>query len=177
MSMYVLRVVTGQEEKTCERLRQKGIAAYCPQAMRKVRKRGNWHQQAYLVYPAYVFVQCNDAAEMYYKVRQEPGVLYWLGATQGEPEALGGDEESKIRWLCGAGPLPISKAVRNEKGALDFTSGPLKRLAELEAIRSVLIRERRATVELPLHGKEHKIALSFELEQETVSSNRAGSPP
>ena len=51
------------------------------------------------------------------------------------------------------------------------------KLAELEALRSVLVRERRATAVLPLHGIEHKIRLSFELEQETGSSDGAGSPP
>ena len=73
--------------------------------------------------------------------------------------------------------MPVSRAVRREDGALDFTSGPLKRLAELEALRSVFRRERRATAVLPLHGKEHKINLSFEIEQETGSSTGAGSPP
>lgn len=71
----------------------------------------------------------------------------------------------------------MSKAVRRTDGGLDFTSGPLKRLAELEALRSVLVRERRATAALPLHGIEHKIKLSFEIEQETGSSDGAGSPP
>ena len=93
------------------------------------------------------------------------------------PEALSKDEEVNILWLAGDGPLPVSRAVRREDGDLDFTSGPLKRLAELEALRSVFRRERRATAVLPLHGKEHKINLSFEIEQETGSSNGAGSPP
>ena len=177
MSMYVLQVVTGREEEICSKLRKNGIPAYCPQAVRKIRRGGRWLEQTYTLYPAYIFVQCESVDDDYYAIRREDGVLYWLGATRGTPEALSHAEEANILWLAGDGPLPVSKAVRREDGGLDFTSGPLKRLAELEALRSVLIRERRATAALPLHGKDHKIKLSFALEQETGSSDGAGSPP
>lgn len=177
MSMYVLQVITGREQEICGRLNRSGIPAYCPSAMRQLRRGGRWHAQEYLLYPAYIFVQCESVVDVYYAIRREDGVLYWLGATRGTPEALSKDEEANILWLAGDGPLPVSRVVRHEDGALDFTSGPLKRLAELEALRSVLIRERRATAVLPLHGIEHKIRLSFELEQETGSSDGAGSPP
>ena len=177
MSMYVLQVVTGREEEICSKLRKSGIPAYCPRTVRQIRRGGRWLEQEYLLYPAYIFVQCESVVDVYYAIRREDGVLYWLGATRGTPEALSKDEEVNILWLAGDGPLPVSRAVRREDGALDFTSGPLKRLAELEALRSVFRRERRATAVLPLHGKEHKINLSFEIEQETGSSNGAGSPP
>lgn len=177
MSMYVLQVVTGREKDICGRLHKAGIPAYCPSAMRQLRRGGRWQEQEYLLYPAYIFVQCESVIDVYYAIRREDGVLYWLGATRGTPEALSHAEEANILWLAGDGPLPVSRAVRREDGGLDFTSGPLKRLAELEALRNVLVRERRATAALPLHGVEHKIKLSFELEQETGSSDGAGSPP
>ena len=63
---------------------------------------------------------------VYYAIRKENGVLYWLGATKGAPEPLSEDEEANILWLAGDGPLPPSKAVRRPDGELDFTSGPLK---------------------------------------------------
>ena len=177
MSMYVLQVITGREQEICGKLNGAGIPAYCPSAMRQLRRGGRWQAQEYMLHPSYVFVQCESVVDVYYAIRREDGVLYWLGATRGTPEALSKDEEANILWLAGDGPLPVSKAIRHEDGALDFTSGPLKRLAELEALRSVQIRERRATAVLPLHGIEHKIRLSFELEQETGSSDGAGSPP
>lgn len=177
MSMYVLQVVTGREEEICGKLRKSGIPACCPRAVRQIRRGGRWQEQTYTLYPAYIFVQCERVVDVYYAVRREDGVLYWLGATRGTPEPLSADEEANILWLAGDGPQPVSKAVCRADGSLDFTSGPLKRLAELEALRSVFRRERRATAVLPLHGKEHKINLSFEIEQETGSSNGAGSPP
>lgn len=177
MSMYVLQVVTGREEEICEKLRRAGIPAYCPQERRQIRRGGCWREELYTLYPAYIFVQCTSVISVYYAIRHEDGVLYWLGATRGTPEPLSKDEEANILWLAGDGPLPVSRAVRREDGGLDFTSGPLKRLADLEALRSVLVRERRATAALPLHGVEHKIKLSFELAQETGSSDGAGSPP
>lgn len=175
--MYVLQVLTGRETEICGKLRRAWITAYCPQERRQIRRGGRWQEQLYTLYPSYLFIQVNDVIRVYYAIRKENGVLYWLGATKGAPEPLSEDEEANILWLAGDGPLPPSKAVRRPDGELDFTSGPLKRLAELEALRSVLVRERRATAVLPLHGIEHKIRLSFELEQETGSSDGAGSPP
>lgn len=177
MSMYVLQVVTGREEEICEKLRRAGMPAYCPQERRQIRRGGCWREELYTLYPAYIFVQCTSVISVYYAIRHEDGVLYWLGATRGTPEPLSDDEEANILWLAGDGPLPVSKAVRREDGSLDFTSGPLKRLAELEALRLVMTRDRRAVATLPLHGVEHKIRLSFELEQETGSNDGAGSPP
>ena len=175
--MYILQVLTGRETEICGKLRRAGITAYCPQERRQIRRGGRWQERLYTLYPSYLFIQVNDVIRVYYAIRKEDGVLYWLGATKGAPEPLSEDEEANILWLAGDGPLPPSKAVRRPDGELDFTSGPLKRLAELEALRSVLVRERRATAVLPLHGIEHKIRLSFELEQETGSSDGAGSPP
>ena len=42
---------------------------------------------------------------VYYAIRKENGVLYWLGATKGAPEPLSEDEEANILWLAGDGPL------------------------------------------------------------------------
>lgn len=177
MSMYALQVMTGMEAEITRKLRGKGVDARCLQERRMIRRGGKWQEQLYTLFPSYIFVSTPDVYRVYYAVCHEDGVLHWLGATKGTPEALSAHEEANILWLAGDGPLPPSKAVRRPDGELDFTSGPLKRLAELEALRSVLVRERRATAVLPLHGIEHKIRLSFELEQETGSSDGAGSPP
>lgn len=162
--MYVLQVLTGRETEICGKLRRAGISAYCPQERRQIRRCGRWQEQLYTLYPSYLFIQVDDVIRVYYAIRKEDGVLYWLGATKGAPEPLSEDEEANILWLAGDGPLPPSKAVRRPDGELDFTSGPLKRLAELEALRSVNQRDRRATAVLPLYGKERKIRLSFEFE-------------
>lgn len=175
--MYVLQVLTGRETEICDKLRRAGISAYCPQERRQIRRGGHWQEQLYTLYPSYLFIQVDNVLRVYYAIRKEDGVLYWLGTTKGTPEPLSEDEEANILWLAGDGPLPPSKAVRRPDGHLDFTSGPLKRLAELEALRSVLVRDRRAIAVLPLHDIEHKIRLSFELEQETASTEGAGSPP
>lgn len=68
---------------------------------------------------------------VYYAVRDEDGVLHWLGATKGTPEALSAREEANILWLAGDGPLPPSEAEVQADGTLDFTSGPLAHLRDL----------------------------------------------
>ena len=66
MSMYVLQVITGREQEICGRLNRAGISAYCPSAMRQLRRGGRWQEQEYLLYPAYIFVQCESVVDVYY---------------------------------------------------------------------------------------------------------------
>ena len=84
--MYVLQVLTGRETEICGKLRRAGITAYCPQERRQIRRGGRWQEQLYTLYPSYLFIQVNDVIRVYYAIRKENGVLYWLGATKGAPE-------------------------------------------------------------------------------------------
>ena len=81
--MYVLQVLTGRETEICGKLRRAGITAYCPQERRQIRRGGRWQEQLYTLYPSYLFIQVNDVIRVYYAIRKENGVLYWLGATKG----------------------------------------------------------------------------------------------
>ena len=81
--MYVLQVLTGRETEICGKLRRAGITAYCPQERRQIRRGGRWQEQLYTLYPSYLFIQVNDVIRVYYAIRKENGVLYWLGAGPG----------------------------------------------------------------------------------------------
>ena len=75
-----------------------------------IRRGGKWQEQLYTLFPSYIFVSTPDVYRVYYAVRDEDGVLHWLGATKGTPEALSAREEANILWLAGDGPLPPSEA-------------------------------------------------------------------
>ena len=124
MSMYALQVMTGMEAEITRKLRGKGVDAKCPQERRMIRRGGKWQEQLYTLFPSYIFVNTPDVYRVYYAVRHEDGVLHWLGATKGTPEALSAHEEANILWLAGDGPLPPSEAEMQADGTLDFTSGP-----------------------------------------------------
>lgn len=88
MSMYALQVMTGMEAEITQKLRGKGVDARCPQERRMIRRGGKWQEQLYTLFPSYIFVSTPDVYRVYYAVRDEDGVLHWLGATKGTPEAL-----------------------------------------------------------------------------------------
>ena len=108
MSMYALQVIGGQEVEIMQKLRRKGVDARCPQECRMIRRGGSWQEQLYTLFPSYLFVSTPDVYRVYYAVRNEEGVLHWLGASKGTPEPLSEREEANILWLAGDGPMPPS---------------------------------------------------------------------
>ena len=155
MSMYALQVMTGMEAEITQKLRGKGVDARCPQERRMIRRGGKWQEQLYTLFPSYIFVSTPDVYRVYYAVRHEDGVLHWLGATKGTPEALSAHEEANILWLAGDGPLPPSEAEMQADGTLDFTSGPLAHLKDM--LEKVNRHDRRVTVRVPVGGEDKTI--------------------
>lgn len=96
MSMYALQVMTGMEAEITRKLRGKGVDARCLQERRVIRRGGKWQEQLYTLFPSYIFVSTPDVYRVYYAVCHEDGVLHWLGATKGTPEALSAHEEANI---------------------------------------------------------------------------------
>lgn len=141
-----------------------------------IRRGGKWQEQLYTLFPSYIFVSTPDVYRVYYAVRHEDGVLHWLGATKGTPEALSAHEEANILWLAGDGPLPPSEAEMQADGTLDFTSGPLAHLKDM--LEKVNRHDRRATVRVPVGGEDKTITLSYHLNgrQETANNAAAGAP-
>jgi transcription antitermination factor NusG len=93
-----------------------------------IRRGGKWQEQLYTLFPSYIFVSTPDVYRVYYAVRDEDGVLHWLGATKGTPEPLSAREEANILWLAGDGPLPPSEAevhglYQRAAGALEGFAG------------------------------------------------------
>ncbi|MCM1295653.1 MAG: hypothetical protein NC311_08940 [Muribaculaceae bacterium] len=176
MNTYVLQVKTGQEERLAERLNRRGVTALCPRERRVQHKGGGWRERVYVLFPGYLFVRCKDPVEVYYRVSGQSGVLRWLGMQGGSPAPLPPGEEARILYMApGGGPLPASRAVKTPDGQLLFTEGPLAELAD--SIRKISRHDRRAEVRIPLYGETRTIRLSFTIEQETVQSAGAGSPP
>ena len=127
-----------------------------------IRRGGKWQEQLYTLFPSYIFVSTPDVYRVYYAVCHEDGVLHWLGATKGTPEALSAHEEANILWLAGDGPLP--------------PSGPLAHLKDM--LEKVNRHDRRATVRVPVGGEDKTITLSYRLNgrQETANNAAAGTP-
>ena len=98
MSMYALQVIGGQEVEIMQKLRRKGVDARCPQECRMIRRGGSWQEQLYTLFPSYLFVSTPDVYRVYYAVRNEEGVLHWLGASKGTPEPLSVRKPTSFGW-------------------------------------------------------------------------------
>lgn len=91
---------------------------------------------------------------IYYTVRGQDGVMRWLGASPGTPEALSLAEAVNIRWLAGQDLRP-STAREVMPGVLGFVDGPLAQLSD--RIVRVDRHDRRAVVALPIGGGSKRI--------------------
>ena len=123
MSLYAVQVLTGQEAEVCRRLADRRIATLLPQERRLIRRGGAWREEPYTLFRGYVFVDTEAPLPIYYTVRGQDGVMRWLGASPGTPEALSLAEAVNIRWLAGQDLRP-STAREVMPGVLGFVDGP-----------------------------------------------------
>ena len=129
MSLYAVQVLTGQEAEVCRRLADRRIATLLPQERRLIRRGGAWREEPYTLFRGYVFVDTEAPLPIYYTVRGQDGVMRWLGASPGTPEALSLAEAVNIRWLAGQDLRP-STAREVMPGVLGFVDGPLAQLSD-----------------------------------------------
>jgi transcriptional antiterminator NusG len=125
MNWYVLQVRTGQEPAIKGELNRQGYTAAAPTEIRMERKGGKWHEKQRIVFPSYVFIKIDLTDEDFYRVRDIPGVIRFLGV--GKPEPICENEEYIIEWLRNDdNPLEPSGLVYCTGNKVMVVSGPLK---------------------------------------------------
>ena len=97
--------------------------------LQRSRRGGAWREEPYTLFRGYVFVDTEAPLPIYYTVRGQDGVMRWLGASPGTPEALSLAEAVNIRWLAGQDLRP-STAREVMPGVLGFVDGPLAQLSD-----------------------------------------------
>lgn len=167
---YVVKVKGGSEKQVYGKLSDDGLKAAVPSEDRIIRRGGNWTHEEYILFPGYVFIQCEYTPELYYRVKDN-GVQYWLGY-DGKPKALSGTECEWIRLLTNNGvPLGASTVRQENDGAYRIVSGILR------LFRSRIIKvdrhARRATIEITLHGEIKKVKLSCDIESTETEENES----
>lgn len=165
--MFVIYVHTGRENLVMYRLRQLGYAAYVPKRILKHRKKGIYYSIPQILFTGYVFLDTKRvSAEDYYKIRSISGVGNFLNRAIPLPEA----EEKYIKDLCGTEETSISKGFLLD-GRLIVTEGFLKRYEN--RIVKYSRRQHRATVELTLYGKPHRMVYGIDIETEKEHKEKA----
>ena len=156
MEMYVLQVKSGCEYSVTEKLKGLGFSALCPTWENHIRQGGQWKLQEKLIFTQYVFIECELDDDVYYKIKSADGVVRFLGF--GRPQPLSADEQAYIEILGNNGePIKASKVYTTISGDKMIMSGILRKYAD--KITFLDARQRKAKVELTLHGKKHTITL------------------
>jgi transcriptional antiterminator NusG len=160
---YVLQVSTGQEATVRGELQKMDILALVPMENRLIRKGGGWTHKEYTLFPGYVFVNLEYTAENYYRVKEIPAVIRFLGASGLAPSQLTYLEAEWIKALAGIDGQPLQPTRVRElpDGSLKIVEGVLSNFAT----RTIQYdkRSRRAKVEITLCGEPRTIQLSVEV--------------
>lgn len=147
MKMYVISVMGGKEFDLRRELNKlSGTEAILPTNMVDIRKGGKWHPEEKILIPGYIFLRCRYTPTLYYKVKNMPGVIGWLGG--GKPEELTEADESFVDFFANGGrPIPI----------LTFDS-PFVRKA---IIKRVDKHRKRITATMKIFDKIHTVTFGY----------------
>lgn len=164
---YVIQVMTGREDEVAVQMNRQGIRALVPKENRMIRSGGAWTKKEYILFGSYVFLEMDYNAENYYKVRNLPGVIRFLGDRNGLSR-LSYLEAEWIRLLTGKDNAPVQPTVVriSEDGSLKAVEGVLASFEN--RITRVDRRNRKATFEITLCGEKREVQLSIELEDDPV---------
>lgn len=164
--MYVIQVMTGQEEAIAGRLNNQGIKALVPKENRMIRSGGVWRQKKYILFSSYVFLDMVFNADNYYRIKRLPGVIRFLGGDSSSPSKLSWLEAEWVLQLTGKKDAPVEPSVVRvgEDGRLMVVDGVLEKFKH--RIIRYDKRSRRATVELTIFSEKKEVQLSVRLEED-----------
>lgn len=162
---YVIQVMTGSEDVVAGKLKEQGIKALIPKENRAIRSGGTWKRKEYILFSGYVFLDMSYNAENYYKVKNLPGVIHFLGDSR-NPSRLSWLEAEWIMLLTGKDNTPVEPTVVREEadGSLTIVKGVLKNF-ENRIIRYDR-RNRKAVFEITICNEKKEVQLSIEPEED-----------
>lgn len=163
--MYVIQVMTGKEDAIAGKLREQGIRALVPKENRLIRSGGAWTHREYVLFTSYVFLDMIYTADSYYKVKNIPGVIHFLGDSR-SPSKLSYLEAEWIALLTGKDNTPIEPTVARAKedGSIEIVSGVLEKFEN--RIIKFDRRNRKAVIEITVCNEKKEVQLSVELEDD-----------
>lgn len=150
---FVIWVATGQETELLPRIARipRVMEAFSPRLPLWERRHGEWQLNERYAFPGYIFVRCRMDSEIYYAVRELPGVLGWLGRD--------------TLW-----PTTVQKEEMEAVLALHRGIAPEKVLADIRANR----RGRRAYGSITLQGVQYRIPYNIYQETDKQAESPTG---
>lgn len=163
MEVYVLQVISGEEEGVIRSLQRSGYTAYAPSEIRLERRGGGWHKRERIIFTGYVFLVVEKLdAKAYYTAKNDNFVIRFLGNEK--PEKLQESEMEMILAMANNGksiPMPTIRYHKKTK-----TSTVIWDLEEhFIKLKHLFSRQKRAVFEVEFAGKKHDIMLSCQIKE------------
>ena len=155
--IYVLQTESGMEMNIRSKLLRENISAYVPRRELILRKNAGWTKVVNLLFPGYVFLECDYTPELYHRIKPIDGVVRFLGA----PSPIRAAEEEFMRLLFNGGEvIPQSEAEVNSGGKVTVTGGWL--VGKEQYITKYNVRQKKASAEITFGGIKHRINFGVE---------------
>lgn len=163
MEMYVLHVLSGQEDVVKRELIRAGQIAHVPTEVRLEHRQGSWHSRRRILFTGYVFLELEEMdARSYYTAKNTCFVIGFLGTEK--PEKLLKREADMIRIMANQGKdLPTPVVTYHTKTNLHTVKWDLKE-SDIR-LKRLFKRQKRAVFEFVLAGVKHEIMLSCEFKE------------
>lgn len=160
--IYVLQVKPQKEHYVHHELNKHSeLKVFIPTEVRLERHKGVWVEKEVLLFPSYVFIECDFNSQIYYKIKSVSGVSKLLG--YGSPAPLSIIETERITWLFNNGKAITPSTGYIDNNRLYITSGVLKGKEHL--ITKVSKRQKRVIITTTLNGEKKEYTLSVNIPQ------------
>lgn len=158
---YVIQVKTGDEMAIKNKLSTMNMLAFVPRENRPIRNGGTWNNKEYVLFPSYVFINIDFTAENYYKVKNIPSVIRFLGESS-NPSTLTFLEAEWIKILSGINDQPIEPTkVKEIDGNIEIVGGILQHFTS-KAIKYNK-HNRKATFDITVCNEVKTVQLGIEI--------------
>lgn len=162
---YVIQVISGQEEKVLEMIRQYGIQKYIekcfiPQYERKKKYLGQWRIERAVLFPGYLFVISSEIENVYSALKQIPKLTKLLGTGE-KWTSMSKEDVEIVEMLAGRDRLVKFSEGYLEGNRVVVTSGPLQGLEGV--IRKIDRHKRLAWLEMEMFGRKTKFEVGLEI--------------
>lgn len=170
---YVIQVAPGKEVDTelyITKRVEAELYSSCFHPVRQVRKKfhGEWKDKHEKLLPGYVFINSENAEELYLALKSIPMLTKFLGWNLEYVTALNGQETEWLEAIVTVGrdgmitgEVPLSQIEVNENDEIKILSGPLQNMEGI--VRRINLHKRIAEVEVEFMRRKTVIHLGIEM--------------
>lgn len=171
MSLYVIQVVGGSENRVCDLVNKllsnkiKDCFVPCREVFR--REDGTWQTVRETLFPGYLFVETDQVQQVMERLKTVPALTRLLGVSDERITPLSDDE---VAWLSGL-MKSDDKVIQTSVGVIEgdsviVTKGPL--VGHEAQIRKVDRHKRLAYLDMCMFGRTKVIKVGLEIVRKNV---------